>query len=165
MEDKILLKVAVTAIVLLVISLIANVIFYSGTMMNNTGPYGSNDINAESPETSLDKTDLQEGTVNKTNANGIKIAYQEYGSGEPLLMITGYSATMDMWPPKLISGLSENYHVIIFDNRGTGYSSYDDREFTIPLHSGSNRHTSSGGQWEQISLLRWPTGTLTALCR
>ncbi|MBN1432788.1 MAG: alpha/beta hydrolase [Methanomicrobiaceae archaeon] len=163
MEDKILLKVAVIAIVLLVISLIANIIFYSGTMVNNTGPYAPGDFNAEFPKNGLERTDLQGGSVNKTNANGIEIAYREYGSGEPLLMITGYSATMGMWPPELISGLSENYHVIIFDNRGAGNSSYDDREFTIPLFADDAKALLDSIGIEQAHIFGWSMGTNTAL--
>jgi len=40
---------------------------------------------------------------------------------------------MDMWNPPVLSKISESFRVIIFDNRGTGFSSSSDKPFSIPL--------------------------------
>ena len=48
-------------------------------------------------------------------------------------MINGLSSTMDTWSPTLLSILAEQFRVIIFDNRGTGYSSASEEEFSIGL--------------------------------
>jgi pimeloyl-ACP methyl ester carboxylesterase len=55
--------------------------------------------------------------------NGVKLAYREFGSGEPLLMITGFGNTMDGWNGTFIGILASKYHVYIYDPRGMGYSS------------------------------------------
>jgi len=55
--------------------------------------------------------------------NGVKLAYREFGSGEPLLMITGFGNTMDSWNGTFIGILATKYHVYIYDPRGMGYSS------------------------------------------
>jgi len=55
--------------------------------------------------------------------NGVKLAYREFGSGEPLLMITGFGNTMDSWNGTFIGILASKYHVYIYDPRGMGYSS------------------------------------------
>nr|WP_319375038.1 alpha/beta hydrolase [uncultured Methanoregula sp.] len=55
--------------------------------------------------------------------NGVKLAYREFGSGEPLLMITGFGNTMSGWNDTFIGILSSKYHVYIYDPRGMGYSS------------------------------------------
>jgi pimeloyl-ACP methyl ester carboxylesterase len=65
--------------------------------------------------------------------NGVTIAYQELGSGFPLILINGFASTMDMWNPPVLVALAEHYRVVIFDNRGTGYSSASDDPFSIPL--------------------------------
>jgi pimeloyl-ACP methyl ester carboxylesterase len=65
--------------------------------------------------------------------NGITIAYQDLGSGSPLIPINGFTSTMDMWNPPMISDLSRHFRTIIFDIRGTGYSSASDDPFSITL--------------------------------
>lgn len=52
----------------------------------------------------------------------IDIAYKSFGEGHPLILIMGSGSTMDLWPPKLLSNLSSYYRVIVFDNRGMGYT-------------------------------------------
>jgi hypothetical protein len=55
----------------------------------------------------------------------IDIAYKQIGrpDAKPIFLITGASATMDMWNPLLLEQLaSANYRVIIFENRGVGES-------------------------------------------
>lgn len=52
-------------------------------------------------------------------SNGIEMYYEEHGSGEPLLLIMGWSGNAATWRPQ-IPGLAERYRVIVFDNRGAG---------------------------------------------
>jgi pimeloyl-ACP methyl ester carboxylesterase len=62
---------------------------------------------------------------------GAKIAYKIYGSGEPLVMCTGYATNMDLWSTDVIDSLRQKYQVIVFDYRGMGYSTNTDSSFTI----------------------------------
>jgi pimeloyl-ACP methyl ester carboxylesterase len=48
------------------------------------------------------------------------VGYRIVGSGPPLVMITGYSATMEDWDPTLVDALARHYRVIVFDNAGIG---------------------------------------------
>ncbi len=50
----------------------------------------------------------------------INIGYKKIGTGPSILLITGFSASMNNWNPTLINNLSKNHTVIIFDNRGIG---------------------------------------------
>jgi pimeloyl-ACP methyl ester carboxylesterase len=64
----------------------------------------------------------------------INIAYKQIGKpdAKPIILITGSSATMDMWNPLLLEQLaSANYRVIIFENRGVGESTVGTKEFSI----------------------------------
>jgi pimeloyl-ACP methyl ester carboxylesterase len=55
---------------------------------------------------------------------GVRIHYTEEGSGEPVLLIHGYTvnATLQWVNPGIIKGLADRYRVIAFDNRGHGQS-------------------------------------------
>jgi pimeloyl-ACP methyl ester carboxylesterase len=56
----------------------------------------------------------------KVKVDDIDVSYKMFGKGEPLLLIPGYSMTMDMWDPIVLDKLSSNHAIIIFDNRGIG---------------------------------------------
>jgi 3-oxoadipate enol-lactonase len=71
--------------------------------------------------------------VPKTRVGDIDIYYRIEGSGPPLIMIIGFSANSDWWPPGLVDALAARYQVILFDNRGAGRTEAGDRPFTIPL--------------------------------
>ncbi|MCX6689891.1 MAG: alpha/beta hydrolase [Methanoregula sp.] len=63
----------------------------------------------------------------------VTLAYRESGSGYPVVFINGLASTMDMWNPPVLAKISEYFRVIIFDNRGTGYSNASDKLFFVPL--------------------------------
>ncbi|HYW96892.1 MAG TPA: alpha/beta hydrolase [Bacteroidales bacterium] len=77
--------------------------------------------------------DKQGNTIYQVQTNGIKIGYKLIGSGEPLVMIMGLGATMDLWPMEIIQMLSKNYQLIILDNRGMGYTTTNDETFNYKL--------------------------------
>jgi pimeloyl-ACP methyl ester carboxylesterase len=56
----------------------------------------------------------------KVNVGDIDVSYKIFGKGQPLLLIPGYSMTMDMWDPIVLDKLSSNHTMIISDNRGIG---------------------------------------------
>ena len=59
--------------------------------------------------------------------DNIELYYETHGqtSLPPLLLSHGFSATSSMWKPN-IPALSQNYHLIIWDMRGHGRTSYPD---------------------------------------
>lgn len=48
------------------------------------------------------------------------VAYRIIGSGPPLVLITGYSGTMEGWDRRFVDALAQHYRVVIFDNAGVG---------------------------------------------
>jgi pimeloyl-ACP methyl ester carboxylesterase len=48
------------------------------------------------------------------------VGYRVVGTGPPLILITGYTATMDSWDPRFVGALADRYRVVIFDNAGVG---------------------------------------------
>ena len=69
----------------------------------------------------------------KVRVGDIDIAYKIFGKGKPLLLIPGFSMTMDMWDPNMLAALSSNHTVIVFDNRGIGQTiaGNDPQKFSI----------------------------------
>jgi hypothetical protein len=67
----------------------------------------------------------------KVHVGDIDIAYKMFGKGEPLLLIPGFSQTMDMWDPVVLDRLSSNHTVIIFDNRGIGKTTAGNKTWSI----------------------------------
>ncbi len=64
-----------------------------------------------------------------TTSNGIDLTYDTFGdpSAPPLLVIHGLGAQMTDWPSGTLEGLADQgYHVITFDNRDQGESTWFD---------------------------------------
>jgi pimeloyl-ACP methyl ester carboxylesterase len=70
---------------------------------------------------------MQSGYV-KTR-DGVSIYYEVDGSGDPLVLIEGLGYANWMWVKQ--RSLSKYVKLIIYDNRGVGYSSKPDRPYTM----------------------------------
>jgi len=78
-------------------------------------------------------TGLSASDVKTAKVNGVTLAYREIGSGDPVLLINGFASPMDTWNPLVLEALARNFRVILFDNRGCGYSSAPEEPFSISL--------------------------------
>ncbi|MCA9703299.1 MAG: alpha/beta hydrolase [Methanolinea sp.] len=83
------------------------------------------------PSVSINGTPIQYAEV-----NGVTLAYREFGSGEPVLMLNGFGATMDSFYNESFLGiLATHYHVYIYDHRGMGYSGDNEAPPTMALYA------------------------------
>ena len=48
------------------------------------------------------------------------VGYRVVGTGPPLVLIMGYSGTMEVWDPRLVHTLARHNRVVMFDNAGIG---------------------------------------------
>jgi 3-oxoadipate enol-lactonase len=71
----------------------------------------------------------------RVRLNGIELAYQVSGDGEPLLLIGGFTMVKEAWIHQ-VSGLCSRLRVITFDNRGVGHSTVPQEPFTIAEMAG-----------------------------
>ncbi len=71
------------------------------------------------------------------DSNGVKIRYVIEGNGEPVLLIHGFTASVEMnWKlPGIIKGLSKDYQVVALDNRGHGKSDkpHDPKKYGLEM--------------------------------
>src|ERR1700730_13151311 len=70
--------------------------------------------------------------MQRAKINGIEIAYQLRGAGAPLVMIRGAQGDQTMFAG-LASALESDFHVLTFDQRGSGLSEKPDMEYSIAL--------------------------------
>ena len=59
------------------------------------------------------------------------IAYYRFGRGSPILLVTGFRATLSEWNATFLAELAKDHEVIVFDNRGIGQSIPDAASFTV----------------------------------
>jgi pimeloyl-ACP methyl ester carboxylesterase len=48
------------------------------------------------------------------------VGYRIVGRGTPLVLITGFSASIDNWPPAFVDALATRHRVVVLDNAGVG---------------------------------------------
>ncbi len=71
--------------------------------------------------TSRDMTKIPEDFEGKfIEISGIKIRYNQIGKGQDILFIHGVPGSIEDWEP-VISSLSSNYRVTVYDRPGHGY--------------------------------------------
>jgi hypothetical protein len=55
--------------------------------------------------TNANSVNIQDIPTKKVHVGDIDIAYKTFGKGDPILLINGYSFTMDSWDPTLLETL------------------------------------------------------------
>ena len=64
--------------------------------------------------------------------NDINMYYEIHGEGEPLVLISGLGGSAVAWEP-IIPIFSDNYKVIVFDNRGVGRTDAPDIPYSMEM--------------------------------
>jgi pimeloyl-ACP methyl ester carboxylesterase len=108
---------------------------------------------------------LDDIPVRKVKVGDIDIAYKQLGNNtekQPIILINGQSATMDMWSPALIRELSSNRTVIIFDNRGIGESTAGTKGFSISQFANDTVGLLDALKIEKVDVLGSSMGSFIA---
>jgi len=66
--------------------------------------------------------------------NGARLWYQQYGSGEPIILHHGYTACRDNWMP-VVDYLSKAYQVTLMECRGAGESEDTDDGYSLQQYA------------------------------
>jgi len=107
----------------------------------------------------MQKVDVNKLKLRKVHVDDIDIAYKTFGKGSPIVLIMGFSGTMDMWQPHVLGALSSRYKVIVFDNRGIGESTATDKKFSTKLFADDTAGLMDALGIEKAYILGWSMGT------
>ena len=72
----------------------------------------------------------------------MKLHHVRRGSGEPLLLIQGLSASLLHWGEDFLSRLDADFDLIAYDHRGTGDSPRAEERFTSSFLKSGLSHLS-----------------------
>lgn len=100
--------------------------------------------------------------VKSVPVGDINIAYKVLGHGDPMVLIMGYSSTMDMWDPLFLDNLSTKYKVIIFDNRGMGNTTAPPGNFSIAQFANDTAGLMAALGIEKAHIMGWSMGSFVA---
>jgi len=114
----------------LIISIVICLLTFFGSAIT-PGSDQSSDVK----ETHIQAVSFNDTPVQYAKVNGVTLGYREFGSGEPLLMIEGFGATIDKWNETFIGILASKYHVYTYDHRGMGFSSDNDASPSISQYA------------------------------
>ena len=87
--------------------------------------------------------------------------YEEAGSGEPLILICGLSADLQVWRFQ-VPELSKRFRVICYDNRGAGRTSAPDEPYSIAGMADDLAALMDHLQVDATHVLGWSMGGLIA---
>lgn len=105
---------------------------------------------------------VENAKMKTVRVKDIDIAYETFGKGYPLVLIMGYSGTMDFWDRVLLKKLASTYRMIIFDNRGMGKTTASEKEFTVELFADDTAALLDALGIERAHVLGWSMGTSIA---
>lgn len=86
------------------------------------------------------------------------IAYYRFGKGSPIVLQTGYRATLSEWDTAFLMGLARRHEVIVFDNRGIGRSKPDASAFTAKDMADDLDALISTLKLRDVTVLGWSMG-------
>lgn len=90
------------------------------------------------------------------------VGYREVGHGSPIVLITGYLATMDNWAPSFLDALAAHHRVVVFDNAGVGESAPLPGELTISGMADQTSALISTLHLHRPAVLGWSMGGMIA---
>lgn len=93
----------------------------------------------------------------------IDIACRKLGEGEPLVMISAYAITMDMWDESFIQELASRYEVIMFDNRGIGHTTSGTAPWSIDRFAADTSGLLRALGFDSANVCGWSLGGDVAL--
>jgi pimeloyl-ACP methyl ester carboxylesterase len=97
------------------------------------------------------------------DVNGIKMYYEMYGEGEPLLMLHGNGQSISAFMNQ-VEDFSKKYKVIIVDCRERGKSTYDKtKELTFDIQVEDLKQFLDQQNIKKVKILGWSDGGILAI--
>jgi pimeloyl-ACP methyl ester carboxylesterase len=90
------------------------------------------------------------------------VGYREVGTGSPVLLIMGFSGTMDEWAPSFVDALAAHHTVIVFDNAGIGDTAALPSPLSIPAMATQTSALITALHLGRTAVLGWSMGGMIA---
>ena len=90
------------------------------------------------------------------------VGYREVGKGSPIVLITGYLASMDNWAPSFVDALAAHHRVVVFDNAGVGETAPLPGTLTISGMADQTSALISTLRLHRPAVLGWSMGGMIA---
>lgn len=90
------------------------------------------------------------------------VAYRTIGAGPALVMVNGWSGTMEGWDPVLVDALAQHHRVVIFDNAGIGRTQSLPAPLTIDAMANQTGAFIDALGLGRPDVLGWSMGTTIA---
>jgi non-heme chloroperoxidase len=90
-------------------------------------------------------------------SDGVRLCYQDAGSGRPLLIVPGFSAAASMFA-RQVEGLRDRYRVIVYDHRGHGRSGKPRHGYRIARLAKDLDDLLESLDLDDVNLLGWSMG-------
>lgn len=90
------------------------------------------------------------------------VGYREVGHGPTLIMITGFSASMDDWAPYFVDALARHFRVVVFDNAGIGRTAPLPAPLSVPEMAAQTSALMRTLGLGRCDLLGWSMGGMIA---
>lgn len=102
---------------------------------------------------------LHEQTISR---QGGTIAYYRFGHGSPVVLITGYRASISEWNTYFLGALARNHEVVVFENRGIGRSTSGTEEYRIKDMADDAAWLISSLKLQNTTVAGWSLGGAVA---
>jgi pimeloyl-ACP methyl ester carboxylesterase len=91
------------------------------------------------------------------------VSYRSIGSGSPaILLIMGYSGSMDEWQPAFVDRLARTHRVVIFDSAGIGKTTLPPGTLTMDVMANQTAAFISALHLDRPAVLGWSMGGMIA---
>jgi pimeloyl-ACP methyl ester carboxylesterase len=105
---------------------------------------------------------MAEPPISTIPVEGGRIAYRRMGSGRPLLVLNGLTATNADWDPVFLERLASANELVLLDNRGIGASTDDGAPFDIRKLARDTADVIEALDLRPVSVLGWSMGGFVA---
>ncbi|MFB6101282.1 MAG: alpha/beta fold hydrolase [Haloplanus sp.] len=95
--------------------------------------------------------------------DGVPIYYEEHGSGEPILLIHGWTMNATYWWQHNVDALAESHRVVAMDLRGHGRSGKTDAGHTLAQYARDVRELIEMLDLDGVTPVGWSMGTAVLL--
>jgi pimeloyl-ACP methyl ester carboxylesterase len=90
------------------------------------------------------------------------VSYRSEGTGQPLVLIMGYSGSQDDWAPDFVNALAAKHRVIIFDNSGIGQTTKPSGTLSISGMANQTAAFIAALHLKHPDILGWSMGGMIA---